>query len=116
MNSARVFPAIGIHHRYSSLYPNTGDGHRHKMQGVPARRRCGRKPARKCRSEKGEANAGGRTEFRRALDVTHPRLRVNGSTPGSLARVKPGAGYPVFVCWTILTGTGANHSATRYGI
>jgi hypothetical protein len=44
---------------------------------------------------KNEANAGGRTEFRRALDVTHPRLRVNGSTPGSLARVKPGAGYPV---------------------
>lgn len=42
----------GIHHRYSSLYPDTGDGHRHKMQGVPARRKCGRKSARKYRSEK----------------------------------------------------------------
>lgn len=40
----------------------------------------------------GEAYAGGRTEFRRALIDSHPRLRVTASTPHSLARVKPGTG------------------------
>ena len=76
----RVFPAIIPNPSpIFFLYPNTGDGHRHKMQGVPARRRCGRKPARKCRSEKvkpmlvAARNSGGHSTL-----LTHDR--VNGST------------------------------------
>ncbi len=94
MNSARVFPAITPESITDILpfilIPAMATGTKCSVfrpgedAAANQRESIGRK--------NGEAYAGGRTEFRRALDVTHPRLRVNGSTPGSLARLKPGSG------------------------
>lgn len=96
MNSARVFPAI-TPESITDILPfilipamATGTKYRVFRPGENAaanqRESIGRK--------NGEAYAGGRTEFRRAVVDSNPRLRVTGSTPHSQARASPGPGPP----------------------
>ena len=104
VNSARVLPAITPESITGILpfivIPAMATGTKCRMAqnagcSSPAKMRP-QTSAKVSVGKNGEAYAGGRTEFRRALDVSHPRLRVTGSAPGSLARVKPGAGAPCF--------------------
>lgn len=117
MNSARVFPAI-IPESITDILPfilipvmATGTKCRVFRPGEDAaanqHESVGRKKVKPMLVA--ARNSGGHSTLLTHDSGLTVRLRV-------LARVKPGAGYPVFVCWTILTGTGANHSATRYGI